>query len=113
MKKSSLLNDPADCVACKRHAIGLGIGNPGGSPRWVCAECVPIIRELRAVTKFDPYELIARADAGEKAGEMLDAIGKSDLADMTKEEWLTFLGTVIDEFGKSIRRQVAEQSAPF
>lgn len=106
-------NDPADCVACKRHAIGLGIGNPGGSPRWICEDCVPLARELRAVTKFDQYELIARRDAGDKAGEFLDAIGKSDLADMTEGEWLEFLGKVINEFGLSIRRQVSEMSAPF
>lgn len=111
--KHNPINDPAACVVCRRHAIGLGIGNPGGSPRWVCEDCVPHARELRTVRKFDQYELIARRDAGDKAGEFLDGLGKSDLAELTEGEWLEFLGKVIDEFGTSIRRQVADMSAPF
>ncbi|MGX1786885.1 DUF6511 domain-containing protein [Bosea sp. NPDC055332] len=107
------VNDPADCFVCKRRAVGVGAGNPGGNPRWVCADCIPYLAEIRTVRKFDPYELTARADAGEKAGEYLDQIGKTDLADLTEEQWLTFLKTVIGEFGDSLRRQVAELRAPF
>ena len=62
---------------------------------------------------FDPYENRARTDAGEKAGEFLDGIGKSDLAELTVEEWQKFLTTVIHEFGESLRTQIAELRAPF
>lgn len=107
------VNDPADCFVCKRRAVGVGAGNPGGNPRWICEDCIPHISEIRLVRNFDPYENRARADAGEKAGELLDAWGKTDLADLTTEQWLTFLKTVISEFGESLRRQVAEMRAPF
>jgi hypothetical protein len=110
-------NDPADCIVCKRHAIGLGVGNPGGSPRWICADCVPLAREIRNVKYFDPYENIAIVDAGEKAGEYLDGLaggaGKSDLADLTTEEWIKFLRFVVVAFGDSMRTQIAENRAPF
>lgn len=107
------INDPADCHFCKRYAIGLGAGSPGGSPRWVCIDCVPHIREIRAVRNFEPYELIALEEAGSKAGELLDGIGKTDLADLTEQQWRDFLKTVIHGFGASLREQVATGSAPF
>lgn len=66
---------------------------------------------------LDPYELIARRDASEKAGAYLDELdagrGKSDLADLTEEEWLKFWDVGLKEFGASIRRQVSEGSAPW
>jgi hypothetical protein len=65
------------------------------------------------VRNFDPYEMVARTDAGEKAGAVLDEIGKTDLAELTAEQWQRFLTTVIHEFGESLRRQVAELRAPF
>lgn len=112
------LNDPADCWACKRMSDGLGLGPPdhdkwNKNPRWVCMDCVAIGKELRTVRNFDPYEKTARREAGDKAGEFLDSIGKSDLAEMSEEEWLTFLTTVIHGFGESLRAQVAELRAPF
>lgn len=33
--------------------------------------------------------------AGEMAGEYLEEIGKTDLADLTPEEWQTFLDVVV------------------
>lgn len=112
------LNDPADCWVCKRMSDGLGLGPPdhdrwNKNPRWVCADCIPHGKEIRIVRNFDPYETRARADAGEKAGEFLDSIGKSDLGELTAEEWQRFLTTVIHEFGESLRTQVAELRAPF
>lgn len=110
--------DPGACHVCRRMSDGLGLGPPEGdkwnkNPRWVCADCVAVGKELRIVRKFDPYELRARADAGEKAGEMLDTVGKTDLAELSAEEWQRFLTTIIHEFGESLRRQVADLRAPF
>lgn len=107
------INDPADCWVCRRRAVGVGAGNPGGNPRWICSDCIPHLSEIRTVRKFDPYELVARTDAGEKAGAVLDEIGKTDLAELTVEQWQRFLTTVIHEFGESLRRQVADLRAPF
>lgn len=112
------LNDPADCWACKRMSDGLGLGPPdhdkwNKNPRWVCADCVAIGKELRTVRKLDPYEKTARADAVEKVGAFLGEIGKTDLGDFTEEEALDLVTAVIHEFGESLRRQVAELRAPF
>lgn len=112
------LNDPAECWACKRMSDGLGLGPPdhdkwNKNPRWVCADCVAIGKELRTVRNFDPYEKTARADAVEKVGEFLGEIGKTDLGDFTEEEALDLVTAVIHEFGESLRRQVAELRAPF
>ncbi len=106
------INDPAECFLCRRHATGIGAGD-GRRPRWVCDDCIPQIKEIRQVRNFDPYEKRARADAGDKAGAFLEGIGKTDLADLSEEEWQQFLTTVIHEFGESLRRQVAELRAPF
>jgi hypothetical protein len=114
--------DPADCWICRRRAIGVGIGPPDDdkwakNPRWICIECTEIAREARNMRNMDPYELIARRDASDKAGAFLDTLaegeGKSDLADLSEEEWLKFWDVGLKEFGASIRRQVQEGSAPF
>lgn len=117
------INDPADCWACKRMSGGLGLGPPGNNnfskapwatnPRWVCADCVDIAKELRTVRKLDPYELSARRDAVDKIGSFLEEIGKTDLGDFTEEQALELVTIAINEFGESLRRQVAEHRAPF
>lgn len=118
MAKPAPYADPADCFICRRRAEALGLGPPNHdrwakNPRWVCEDCIPQGREARIVRNFDPYELRARTDAGEKAGAYLDALGKTDLATLTAEEWQKFLTTVIHEFGQSLRTQIAELRAPF
>lgn len=110
--------DPAECWACKRMSDGLGLGPPDNdkwnkNPRWVCADCVAIGKELRTVRNLNPYEMTARRDAMEKVGEYMESVGKSDLNDFTEEEALKLVTTVIAEFGDSIRRQVGEMKAPF
>lgn len=107
------VNDPADCFVCKRRAVGIGAGNPGGNPRWICSDCIPHLSEIRTVRNFDPYELTARRDAVDKVGSYLEQAGKTDLGDFTEEEALGLVTTVIHEFGESLRRQVAELRAPF
>jgi hypothetical protein len=112
------LNDPADCWVCKRMSDGLGLGPPdhdrwNKNPRWVCADCVPHGKEIRIVRKFDPYEKTARRDAMDKIGEFLRDIGKTDLGDFTEEQALELVTIAINEFGESLRRQVAELRAPF
>ena len=46
---------------------------------------------------------------GEQAGAYLESIGKTDLITLTKEEWLTFLGTVVSNF----QEKIGEDYIPF
>lgn len=49
---------------------------------------------------IDPteQEIEAIQAASEPAGEYLESIGKTDLATMTEEEWLTLLEVVVTAF---------------
>jgi len=46
---------------------------------------------------------------GEQGGAYLESIGKTDLITLTKEEWLTFLGTVVTNF----QNELGEDFIPF
>lgn len=43
----------------------------------------------------DQYEADALGAAGERGGEYLDSIGKTDLATMTLDEWQVFIQVVV------------------
>ncbi len=45
-----------------------------------------------------PNENASIEVAGQMAGEYLDSIGKTDLATLGRDEWLTFIGCVIDGY---------------
>lgn len=47
---------------------------------------------------WQPHEIEALYKAGEAAGGHLDLIGKTDLAKMTEEEWMTFLEVTVAAF---------------
>ncbi len=63
--------------------------------------------------ELDRYEQRARDAAGERAGAFLDAIGKTDLATLTPEEWATFLQQVLVGFEDELRRMLLARTAPF
>jgi hypothetical protein len=106
---------PAECLVCKRHAIGIGLGNDRtlSRPQWLCAECAIMCDQIRNVKRLDMYELSALDAAGAQAGSYLDTIGKSDLATLNELEWREFLKRVVLSFGNSIRKQIREHKAPF
>lgn len=105
-------NDPADCFLCRRHAWSIGV-KCMGRERWVCRECMAVAKEIGEMKKagFDRYEAIACTDAGNIAGRSLGE--KTDLAELTVEEYHDFIRTVITAFGDAIRKQVEGGAAPF
>lgn len=107
-------NNPEACFVCRRRACGLGTGKPGKFG-WVCEECLPLAREAykMADKAFDVFEQRAIELAGQKAGDYLDEIGKTDLAELDQTEWRLFLNTVIRSFGDGIRTEVESGKAPF
>lgn len=108
-------HDPANCHICGRHALGIGLEPPrkGEQPRWLCAECLPLLEYIKSVRRLDPYEIKAIEMAGDKAGALLDGWGKTDLAEMDEGEWREFCKTLCLGFGESMRRLIRDGEAPF
>jgi hypothetical protein len=63
-------------------------------------EAFPGAKILRIWNPMDwtPLEIKALLRTSEVAGEHLDMIGKTDLATMTEEEWMTFLEVTVAGF---------------
>lgn len=61
-----------------------------------------------SLPEFHRIEQAALLDAGNKAGEYLDSINKTDLAQLDQVEWVTFLKTVITGFGDHIEKHLEE-----
>jgi hypothetical protein len=58
-----------------------------------------------------PNEQSALVHAGCMGGEYLTSLGKTDLVALTDDEWMTFLGCVIDGFCDHLRRLAATDQA--
>ena len=70
------------------------------------AESLQVRRDLAAQQE-------AMRRAGKKAGDYLDAIGKTDLATLTQIEWVTFLRLNLDTFGQSLADLIESHEVPF
>lgn len=111
------------CEVCRRDRSGLGFYDPGQGPfiskavQHACSmACLDIIHHYwRTGEVLNPthYEKEALATAGDKAGEYLESIGKTDLAQLTREEWATFLNTVFGTATDELRRLAEENAVPF
>lgn len=106
------IGTPTTCFCCNRQAIPIGVGD-AKEPKYLCAQCVEHLAEIRRIQRFSPFEHKAVEAAGEKAGALLDQWNKTDLAVLDPEEWRLFLKTVIEEFGRDLRRQFVANEAPF
>ena len=109
------LNNPESCFICRRRADGFGVGKDK-KVGWFCNECgTGLAKEVYQMTdrRFDVFEERAIEKAGQKAGEYLDDIGKTDLTTLDQMEWRQFLSTVIRSFSDGIRHEVQTGDAPF
>lgn len=62
---------------------------------------------------FDEFEISAIEAAGDEAGAYLDDLGKTDLANLTPDEWRHFLRTFLRAFETNVRRRVESGTTPF
>lgn len=105
--------DPATCRLCQRHAIGVGIGNAGRDPQWICHECALIIEDIRRVKNFDAYELRALDGAVDAVGDFIEANGgKTELADFDELERRMLCKAAVAGFGDRLRSLI-RGGAPF
>lgn len=81
---------------------------------WCCMQCLPIVKTVYQMPQpeFDEFERKSLAHGGEKGGEYLDQIGRTNLAELNEEQWTTFLGKILDGYSTRMR-EFAEGRAPF
>lgn len=85
------------CDICKRGSRGLAF-YPPGERRFGGAACSMkclevIVQKHKTGEPFLPDENAAIEAGGREAGAFLESIGKSDLAELTQDEWMDFLRT--------------------
>lgn len=118
MPKAFRDKEPICCAVCKRESTGIGYSPSMKAPiAWLCDDCVALGKTVYSMTikDFNQHEACSLSDAGDKAGEYLEGIGKSDLASLTREEWVTFLKTVLFGFEDAMRsrlKSAAQGSKP-
>jgi hypothetical protein len=79
----------------------------------VCGTCAPnALAGDMMMLDFADVEVEALQAGGGAAGEYLDSIGKTDLAQLTGDEWNTFLGKVLTGYSERMR-QAAREHPPF
>jgi hypothetical protein len=115
--------NPHVCAVCLRQGRGFIFIDPTKA-NWVVRTPIHacsishldlVVHHKGTGEMLDPtaYETQALAIAGEKAGEYLESIGKTDLATLTGEEWTLFLTTIFDVSTSEIGRMVEENALPF
>ena len=102
------------CAVCHRHAMGVGmpVGSWGWNRpiAWVCEEpiCNSVLLKVTTMAwrALDDIEADSIASAGDVAGDYLQRLGKTDLGDLSREEWLRFLKIVLTAYGDQMRARL-------
>lgn len=106
----------AICRVCHRPGEARAYTPDGKRPLWLCddPDCfilAPTVYDMpSAESRRVTHE--ARRAAGAAAGGYLVKIGKTDLADLTPEEWDTFLTTYDNARSDHMKRLAAEWAPP-
>lgn len=99
------------CPVCGREGGAVSIQVRGGKVAQLCSmECAKV-HIMRPAT-FTPNEKEAIREGGYAGGEVLERIGKSDLARLTDAEFLEFCGAVIGGYTEALRK-AADDEIPF
>ena len=103
------------CFICQRRDSGVAVGTTK-KIQWFCESCgieTAKRASLMSAKVFEHLELRAVDDAGAKAGEYLDRIGKVSLETLSEAEWKEFCRTMIYGFGEALRDKIKNDEAPF
>jgi hypothetical protein len=106
------------CPVCRREArfwgwlnANLGVGHPGRdrSRRRLCSRvCQDICHRRRGMVDPTEHEVAAMRAASPLAGEFIDSLGKTDLAQFTEHEWLTLIEVIVTAYVETLQQLAAE-----
>ena len=101
------------CAVCRREPGGFGwfnaclaVDNPGRdqSYRELCSKlCQDLCHRRRGMIDPTPNERAAMANGGVMAGEYLDSLGKTDLAQLSIDEWHTLIEVIVTGYCDHLR----------
>jgi len=98
---------PTACAVCRRHAVALGYApSPSKQERlpiiWLCDDeyCHAAAARIYAMPRkmLDALELGAMLEAGGIAAEYLEAVGTTDLAKLSPDDWREFLRLLLTSY---------------
>jgi hypothetical protein len=105
--------DTGLCAVCRREPRGFGwfdaafrVSDPrrDTSRRWFCSRvCQDICHRRRGMIDPTPNEQAAMEAGGAAGGELLESLGKTDLARLTVEEWRAFIEAVVTGYCDALR----------
>jgi hypothetical protein len=103
------------CAICGRAGRGFGWFDPNGGKvtyRACSMQCVDII--IRRFPVIDPteHEISALLEASQPAGEYIEALGRTDMATWSNDEWMTFLEITVTAYTDALRK-LADNAVPF
>jgi Family of unknown function (DUF6511) len=110
--------EPTLCAVCRRHAVWLGYApKHRGAMIWLCDDnrCHAAARKVYGMSNgtLDAYELGAALEAGSDAGAYLDEVGQTDMASLTRDQWLEFLRRIVTGYEHALRRMILDNEPPF
>ncbi|QWY83280.1 hypothetical protein [Rhizobium phage RHph_X2_25] len=103
---------PSICACCGRHSKGIGLGKAPGDERYLCGECILLIEQIRAVKRWDIYELQARKGGMDAAACLVEEFGPS-LDEWTEEQVLIFCGAIWRGCADRLHQLLRDGEAPF
>lgn len=104
-------HESTTCHVCGRQAAGIGLGT-ADRPKWLCAECVPLIEHIKTMRRPTAYEIKAREGGMELAAPLVKEFG-SDLANWEEEQVLQFVGACWRGTADRIRDLIRNGDAPW
>jgi hypothetical protein len=104
---------PVPCTICHRAGGGIAFRAPGLRVNFCSFECSEVYMMARA-KKIDLTldEKAATIAGGKGAGAFLEGIGKTDLAEMTRDEWEGFCAELVRGYVADLQRQ-ADSVIPY
>lgn len=108
------------CACCARPAIGIGVAPP--SPKsvsqilWLCDDphCIEIGQKTMGLKQleFSRLDRLAAMEAGHDIEAYCDEIGKTDLRDLTQEEWDNLCRRFVAGYRDALQTKLRD-AAPF
>lgn len=99
---------------CGRQARGFAWWLRGFDPVPCCSmDCLKIAMKRKGHMGLNFDEYTAVEAAGDKVGEFLERLGKTDLAALTREEWLDFVAHAYECVCIEVRAKWDAGEAPF